>query len=330
MDRKLNVAMTRARKHLIIVGNPELLANNLTYYKLLEFIRSKHGYFQVKPEHFLSGNFEVPPYDAADADPSKQVSCMSEAFERVFEQVVESPIRGDSRTAFPSLIFGKDHTECLQAISYGRSSFSRPEHGLSAEQQVLAYCHHLMRPYYSSSKSIYSKHEDWIRTQIKATSGRVQLIDFGCGPATCGIAFAELFLQDAPSMVYTGIDTSAAMKQKGIQLLESLYGRKLNMQMKSSFDELGLHFWEASSELPSFIIFNISHFFSCVSQRFTEHLAQQILSILNDYPLNKYLFVIQYADIECNLESYKVFRKILQLCDKSTGCSPNMSQFIPV
>ncbi len=330
VDRKLNVAMTRARKHLIIVGNPELLANNLTYYKLLEFIRSKHGYFQVKPEHFLSGNFEVPPYDAADADPSKQVSCMSEAFERVFQQMVESPIREDSRTAFPSLIFGKDHTECLQAISYGRSSFSRPEHGLSAEQQVLAYCHHLMRPYYSSSKSIYSKHEDWIRTQIKATSGRVQLIDFGCGPATCGIAFAELFLQDAPSMVYTGIDTSTAMKQKGIQLLESLYGRKLNMQMKSSFDELGLHFWEASSKLPSFIIFNISHFFSCVSQRFTEHLAQQILSILNDYPLNKYLFVIQYADIECNLESYKVFRKILQLCDKSAGCSPNMSQFIPV
>ena len=60
VDRKLNVAMTRARKHLIIVGNPDLLAQNLTYNKLLEFIRGKNGYFKVSPKDFVCGNFEVP------------------------------------------------------------------------------------------------------------------------------------------------------------------------------------------------------------------------------------------------------------------------------
>ena len=46
VDRKLNVAMTRARKHLIIVGNPDLLMRNQIYARLLDFIRSKHGYFE--------------------------------------------------------------------------------------------------------------------------------------------------------------------------------------------------------------------------------------------------------------------------------------------
>lgn len=63
VDRKLNVAMTRARKHLIIVGNPGLLANNLTYHNLLEFIRSRHGYLEVSPKDFVSGHFKVPMPD---------------------------------------------------------------------------------------------------------------------------------------------------------------------------------------------------------------------------------------------------------------------------
>lgn len=37
VDRKLNVALTRARKHLVIVGNPEILKENQVYRKLIEY-----------------------------------------------------------------------------------------------------------------------------------------------------------------------------------------------------------------------------------------------------------------------------------------------------
>ncbi len=40
VDRKLNVAMTRAREHLVLVGCPEILQQNDVYAKLLEHVRT--------------------------------------------------------------------------------------------------------------------------------------------------------------------------------------------------------------------------------------------------------------------------------------------------
>lgn len=60
IDRKLNVALTRARKQLFLIGNPQILSQNITFYKLIEFIRSKHGIFNIRTENFIQGNFSCP------------------------------------------------------------------------------------------------------------------------------------------------------------------------------------------------------------------------------------------------------------------------------
>ncbi len=60
IDRKLNVAMTRAREHLLLFGDPELLANDITFSKLMAYVRSEHSYFSVSLSHYLSGRFAVP------------------------------------------------------------------------------------------------------------------------------------------------------------------------------------------------------------------------------------------------------------------------------
>ena len=62
IDRKLNVAMTRAEDHLILIGNPELLENNYTFSQLINFTRGQQSFFRVEHDAFIEGKFEVPDY----------------------------------------------------------------------------------------------------------------------------------------------------------------------------------------------------------------------------------------------------------------------------
>ncbi|MEM9259239.1 MAG: C-terminal helicase domain-containing protein, partial [Bacteroidota bacterium] len=39
VDRKLNVAMTRAREHLVIIGCPDILRQSMVYADLLDFLK---------------------------------------------------------------------------------------------------------------------------------------------------------------------------------------------------------------------------------------------------------------------------------------------------
>ena len=49
VDRKLNVAMTRAEEHLIMFGNAKLLSSNFTFSKLIDFVRCRHSFFRHYP-----------------------------------------------------------------------------------------------------------------------------------------------------------------------------------------------------------------------------------------------------------------------------------------
>ena len=46
IDRKLNVAMTRARKQMIFTGNYDILNNDIIFQQLIEYIKTKQGYIE--------------------------------------------------------------------------------------------------------------------------------------------------------------------------------------------------------------------------------------------------------------------------------------------
>ena len=73
VDRKLNVAMTRAEEHLIMLGNARLLASILTFRRLMDFVRKEQSFFDIPQEDFLKGNFEVPPYAVHETTPNENV-----------------------------------------------------------------------------------------------------------------------------------------------------------------------------------------------------------------------------------------------------------------
>ena len=190
---------------------------------------------------------------------------------------------------------------CLDAIAYGRSP----------ERQPLLYGHYFLTQHYGSSASLLSACHEWMGAQITAVSGRVQVIDIGCALAAWGIAFAERFINDAPSMVYTGIDVSEGMRSLAGQLLGDMFKGQLHTRMLHSLTALGDNFWDGCSELPSLVVFSLPYFFQRVTAQTAEQLATQISSIMDRHPLNRYLFIIQHAEHDQCLNACQVFRHVL-------------------
>ncbi len=46
VDRKLNVAMTRAKEHLILVGNPKIICQTTIFRQLVNYIKEHNGYYE--------------------------------------------------------------------------------------------------------------------------------------------------------------------------------------------------------------------------------------------------------------------------------------------
>lgn len=316
IDRKLNVAMTRAMEHLIMVGNAELLSNNFTFFKLMEFVKSKHSYFDIPLDRYVSGDFPVLSYDPHDLDLSKGTFTTSADFDRAFDKIILSPLKEASGETWPERVLGYDMLTNLNAIGYGRTNFASELQMfdgkvMSSEEQALLYCYYMMQQHYCSGISIYRGLYEWLKNDIESVNGRLQFIDIGCGSANCGIAFSEVFNETFPYMVYTGVDTSAEMRAIGKAMMDEAFSDKAHMQMVESFGSLGRSFWDGCSELPSMVVFNFSYFFSNISAMQAEQLARQIASIMKRYTLNKYVIIIQHSDTDNSLNAYKVFRHIL-------------------
>lgn len=75
IDRKLNVAMTRARLQLTLVGNPGLLAHNVTFDQLMQYARSRDALIEVDTDHFCSGDFLLPEAVKAPSSTSANGRC---------------------------------------------------------------------------------------------------------------------------------------------------------------------------------------------------------------------------------------------------------------
>ena len=57
IDRKLNVAMTRAKEGLVMIGNPEIMKEAPVFRSLMEYVRGKGGYLDITPEAYCKGDF---------------------------------------------------------------------------------------------------------------------------------------------------------------------------------------------------------------------------------------------------------------------------------
>ena len=311
IDRKLNVAMTRAMKHLIMIGDARLLRENIIFYKLMEFTKSRHSYFEISAEDFVKGNFSL-----AD-NKGDTLYNIGGTFERLFNKFVLKLIKDDAYSELPQYVMGNCEETNKALIDYGRINFSSPKicqmdnadakgrkqmREFSAHDMVKLYCYHYMSEYYHEAKTMYNAYSK------AGIPNNVLFIDMGCGPATAGLAFMDVFGDVVSNVEYYGIDTSEAMLDMAEKMMKDGYGDKACFHKVRSFSQLDANFWAGVSEVPSLVLFNFSHFFSMVSPAFSEKLANQISNVMKKYPLNKYEFFIKEAEGEENSKSCRVFK----------------------
>ena len=322
IDRKLNVAMTRARKNLVLVGYECLLVQDITFYKLIEYCKSIQSFFEIDVDKLVKGNFSVPVMEHMDnATFDTSTFTIDEKFGKAFDKLVIEPIKRDPNTEWPNFILGNKMDVNMNLIGYGRIDFSNQlslfsdmqgvETVMSPQQQVLLYGYYIMRQHYCSLKAIINTHRTFLQNVLDACKDRIHYIDIGCGPSTCISAFMNEF-SDVGHVDYVGVDISAAMKELGKKFIgEQAFG-KLKTTFVTSFNELTDTYWSIESQVSSLFIFNFSYFFSNVKADFTEKLAMRMVEIIKKYPLNRYVFVIQQSETDYkNFRSYSVFRRII-------------------
>jgi DNA polymerase III delta prime subunit len=313
IDRKLNVAITRAKKQLFVIGNPSILSNNLTYYRFIEFIRSKSGYIKERSEDFLKGNFTIEEPET-DIEIGNNIYEPEQNFASVFDSVVIQQIKADSRTQYPHILYGYTNDYIRNnVIEYGRTNFDQATLEHSSADKVNLYCFYNMRKHYFSSVAIFKSFHDYFKTAFTNSNNRITFIDFGCGPLTSGLAFQQSFAY-VPNFHfdYVGIDISTAMLNKAKEFsVSGLFSRDTKSQFVKSLNEISESYWESVFTLSNTVILNFSYLFGNLSKEDTERIAEKINALLDKYPLNKFVLVFQNSAMEKRNRSYVIFKKLV-------------------
>ncbi len=300
IDRKLNVAITRARLHLVLVGNPDILRENFTFYQLLQYAKSKHAYIDLPTKQYCEGKF-----------------CMY-------------PVENNNVT--DDIFLGNNRDSNLVFINYGRCDFShgmmvyskleQRQVALTAANQVDIYCHYLMPIYREKAIQLFLSRMEEITTLANRHDRRVKMIDFGCGPATCGVALAEVMgkiekgkieCKHSLNVEYIGIDTSEAMRTKGEEEMQhAATNKNISWQFAESLETLphDTTLYDSTLNKSALVILNFAHFFASIDSETAEALAVNIKRITDDN--NDYMWIVQQEEDDNRLRSYRVFRKYMK------------------
>lgn len=280
IDRKLNVALTRARKQLLLTGNPHILGANITFYKLMEYIRLHNGYLETDALSFCRGDFTLPSYrknwEVADGTYS-----LPAHFKQVFPELITPPAQLEENEIY-----------YREATAYGRSDFRTLPEEMSPSDfcQVYNYLH--MRKQYAAAQALFTGSGNWLHDLIRKVSGRVVFCDLSCEAGASGLAFADV-CRSLPhlDLTYTGIYPMQEMGETAEAFFRSPAYKHIQASWYPRLSAVPAAFWQAHAVLTELVIFNLSSLFDRIAPREARDLALQINQLVHARPLNHYVLV---------------------------------------
>lgn len=280
IDRKLNVALTRARKQLLLTGNPHILGANITFYKLMEYIRLHNGYLETDALSFCRGDFTLPSYrknwEVADGTYS-----LPAYFKQVFSELITPPAQLE-----------ENETYYREATAYGRSDFRTLPEEMSPSDFCQVYNYLYMRKQYAAAQALFTGSGNWLHDLIRKVSGRVVFCDLSCEAGTSGLAFADV-CRSLPhlDLTYTGIYPMQEMGETAEAFFRSPAYKHIQASWYPRLSAVPAAFWQAHAVLTELVIFNLSSLFDRIAPREARDLALQINQLVHARPLNHYVLV---------------------------------------
>lgn len=300
IDRKLNVAVTRAKKQLLLTGNPQVLGTNFTFYKLMEHVRAHNGYIETTTDKFCRGDFCIPEYETG-WELKGGTYCLPETFSALFEELVGKPSENTDG------IFCADDTEYRELAGYGRMDF----HHVAKEDAmhcVQTYNRYFMRRQFMAAKSAFELCGNRLRRLMGNVSGRVVFCDFSCESGASALAFAEI-CRGVPHIDLT-VAEICPMKELA-EVSEKFFKRmfpNLPTFFLSDLQAVGQYFRASHPALPGLVVFHFGNLFGLLPATEAESLAREINRMMYVWPMNRYaVFFRDDNGLRACTHSYRVF-----------------------
>lgn len=280
IDRKLNVALTRARKQLLLTGNPHILGANITFYKLMEYIRLHNGYLETDAHSFCRGDFTLPSY-RKNWEVTDGTYSLPAHFKQVFSELIAPPAQLEENEAY-----------YREATAYGRSDFRTLPEEMSPSNFCQVYNYLYMRKQYAAAQALFTGSGNWLHDLIRKVSGRVVFCDLSCEAGASGLAFADV-CRSLPhlDLTYMGIYPMQEMGETAEAFFRSPAYKHIQASWYPRLSAVPTAFWQAHAVLTELVIFNLSSLFDRIAPREARDLALQINQLVHARPLNHYVLV---------------------------------------
>ncbi len=280
IDRKLNVALTRARKQLLLTGNPHILGANITFYKLMEYIRLHNGYLETDALSFCRGDFTLPSY-RKNWEVTDGTYSLPAHFKQVFSELIAPPAQLE-----------ENETYYCEATAYGRSDFRTLPEEMSPSDFCQVYNYLYMRKQYAAAQALFTGSGNWLHDLIRKVSGRVVFCDLSCEAGASGLAFADV-CRSLPhlDLTYMGIYPMQEMGETAEAFFRSPAYKHIQASWYPRLSAVPAAFWQAHAVLTELVIFNLSSLFDRITPREARDLALQINQLVHARPLNHYVLV---------------------------------------
>lgn len=280
IDRKLNVALTRARKQLLLTGNPHILGANITFYKLMEYIRLHNGYLETDALSFCRGDFTLPSY-RKNWEVTDGTYSLPAHFKQVFPELIAPPAQLE-----------ENETYYREATAYGRSDFRTLPEEMSPSDFCQVYNYLYMRKQYAAAQALFTGSGNWLHDLIRKVSGRVVFCDLSCEAGASGLAFADVCRSLSHlDLTYTGIYPMQEMGETAEAFFRSPAYKHIQASWYPRLSAVPAAFWQAHAVLTELVIFNLSSLFDRIAPREARDLALQINQLVHARPLNHYVLV---------------------------------------